>query len=107
MRFHFQMHPQGADFDDNGPNSTFKSPSNADLQHQLAIGSAIAYYHRPAGPNADSWKEPPNFFNPFWRATLYAADDDVDAYLTKAGSYADQSKALKLLIKQDGWVGTR
>lgn len=30
-----------------------------------AVGSAMAYYH-----HAGNWKEPPNFWNPFWRAKL-------------------------------------
>jgi hypothetical protein len=52
-----------------------------------ALGTGVAYYHRGA-----HWKEPPNFFNPFWRATLMAADvdlqaqDDVPATLVAAGN---------------------
>jgi len=38
------------------------------------VSTAIAYYHRPG-----HWKEPPNFFNPFWRATLVRADIDDDS----------------------------
>lgn len=30
-----------------------------------AVARALAYYHRPG-----NWQEPPNFFNPFWRAKL-------------------------------------
>lgn len=32
---------------------------------KVAVARALAYYHRPGG-----WKEPPNFFNPHWRAKL-------------------------------------
>ena len=34
-----------------------------------ALRGHHAYYHR-----AGHWKEPPNFYNPFWRATLYKPD---------------------------------
>lgn len=32
---------------------------------KVAVARALAYYHRPG-----SWQEPPNFFNPHWRAKL-------------------------------------
>lgn len=32
---------------------------------KVAVARALAYYHRPG-----AWKEPPNFFNPHWRAKL-------------------------------------
>ncbi len=91
----------GSDVDLNGPRSTFKSPSGADLQHQTALSSAIVYYHRPG-----AWKEPPNFFNPFWRATLYAADkEDLKQYLTVAG-FPQHGDTVQRLLDLN-WVGTR
>jgi hypothetical protein len=68
---------------------------------QVALGSSIVYYHRPG-----AWAEPPNFLNPFWRATLYAADDDVAQELSKAG-YTEQSDAVNRLMKQGLKVVTR
>ncbi len=47
------------------------------LSFSLATG--LAYYHRgdPRGPNNTGHaREPPNFLNPFWRATLVAGDVD-------------------------------
>lgn len=37
-----------------------------------AIARAQAYYHRPG-----NWAEPPNLFNPFWRARLAPIDEGV------------------------------
>lgn len=67
---------------------------------QLALSSAIAYYHRP-----NAWKEPPNLWNPFWRATLVAPDDDLAKYVAKAG-YAPEADAMKRLLKA-GMAGTQ
>ncbi len=59
-----------------------------DANVQTSIAAGIAYYHRPG-----HWKEPPNFFNPFWRATIMASDlldrqslTDVPASLDAAGA---------------------
>jgi hypothetical protein len=68
---------------------------------QVALGSSIVYYHRP-----DAWIEPPNLFNPFWRATLYAADDDAAKELQKAG-LGQQSTAVQGLLDQGLKVVTR
>lgn len=37
-----------------------------------AVARALVYYHRPG-----NWKEPPNFFNPFWRARLAPVQDGL------------------------------
>ncbi len=44
---------------DNGPADV------APWKSMLAVSQGLAYYHRPG-----DWKEPPNFYNPFWRAKL-------------------------------------
>jgi hypothetical protein len=70
------------------------------------LSSAIAYYHRPGrleGPGG--WKEPPSLWNPFWRATLVAPDDDLPKYVQKAG-YAEEADAMKRLLKA-GLAGTQ
>ncbi len=36
-----------------------------------AIAGGMAYYHKPKKGNSDAWKEPPSFWNPFWRAKLH------------------------------------
>jgi len=38
-----------------------------------AVSRALAYYHRPG-----NWQEPPNFFNPFWRAKLAPVEPGLD-----------------------------
>ncbi len=67
---------------------------------QVVLSSAMAYYHRPG-----TWKEPPTLWNPFWRATLTAPDDDLDKYIGKAG-YSPQADTMKRLLKA-GMAGTR
>jgi hypothetical protein len=47
-----------------------------DRQVGSAFAAGIAYYHR-----RDHWKEPPNLFNPFWRAGLVRGDVDEQARL--------------------------
>jgi hypothetical protein len=86
--FHFSQSGGGADY-------------KPDPFKQVAVGSSIVYYHRP-----DAWAEPPNLFNPFWRATLYAADDDVAKELQKAG-LSDQSTAVQGLLDNGLKVVTR
>lgn len=38
-----------------------------------AVARALAYYHRPG-----DWQEPPNFFNPYWRAKLAPVEPGLD-----------------------------
>lgn len=62
-------------------------------QQPQSIAAGMAYYHRPG-----HWKEPPNLFNPYWRATLVRANiddswaDDVKKSVTP--QYADTLKEL-------------
>jgi hypothetical protein len=53
------------------PFMTSKAP-----RKQAAISTAITYYHRHMEDPSLAWKEPPNLFNPYWRATLVAPDVD-------------------------------
>ena len=46
------------------------------MDQQAALATAITYYHRNMADAPRSWEEPPNFFNPYWRATLVPADID-------------------------------
>jgi hypothetical protein len=43
----------------------------ADISRQVGYSTGITYYHR-----AGHWKEPPNLFNPYWRAGITRADTD-------------------------------
>jgi hypothetical protein len=66
-----------------------------DLRHRaaqgraVALGSALTYYHRGGG----HFREPPNFLNPFWRATLVASDVD-EAYPVRGKDAEDTLRAL-------------
>jgi hypothetical protein len=72
---------------------------SADKQQVLATG--ITYYHRHMQNAAQSWSEPPNFFNPYWRATLVPADIDGNGNLALAGG------ALGLGLKLAGFKGVQ
>lgn len=93
MRFNFSLRGPGATFDSRG----LQSSSGADLSQSAAVATGIAYYHGtpPPGLNGQHFREPPNFLNPFWRATLVAGDvdeparcagNDVSATLLQGGS---------------------
>jgi hypothetical protein len=59
-----------------------------------SLSAGIAYYHRPG-----HWKEPPNMFNPYWRASLVRANVD-DTWQADVGSSIAPSNraALDLLV---------
>lgn len=94
LRFDFHFTPEGAEFDNGGrkPNGKVqKGLSNKALEpytRQVALSAGLAYYHRHGHA-----KEPPNFFNPFWRATLIPggidSKDDIGT-----GTGGDEVKAL-------------
>ncbi|WP_395836545.1 pilus assembly protein TadG-related protein [Cystobacter fuscus] len=70
LRFNFQFSPaRTSSFDNRG--LTLASGTDISVQYSLATG--LAYYHRRG-----RWNEPPNLWNPFWRATLASADVDAD-----------------------------
>jgi hypothetical protein len=65
--YHFVPSGQGATTDFRAKHAV------AGIQPELqAVSAAMAYYHRP-----NHWKEAPNFFNPYWRATLVRANIDA------------------------------
>lgn len=70
FRFRFDPAGQGTTFDNRGLRLT----DGTNISRAVALSSGIAYYHRVG--DAERWKEPPNFLNPFWRATLVGADVD-------------------------------
>lgn len=61
LMFRFRFTPTGEKFDNRG----LKLSNGQNISNQILLASGITYYHRPG-----HWKEPPNFFNPFWRGTL-------------------------------------
>lgn len=56
-----------------------------------AVSKAMAYYHHPG-----NWKEPPNLWNPFWRAKLHPYDSGDLVHLIMAGG----AEAITLLLFQ-------
>jgi hypothetical protein len=81
--FRFRLTPQNPDTEFSNNGLTLMDGTN--ISRQTAIASGLAYYHR-----ASYWQEPPNFLNPYWRATLVPISLDVgggrtDTALTAAG----------------------
>lgn len=90
LRFNFQFSPaRTSSFDNRG--LTLASGTDISVQYSLATG--LAYYHRRG-----RWNEPPNLWNPFWRATLASADVDAsgnaDVERTVGGPAAQAYNAL-------------
>ncbi len=78
LAFKFRFTPTGKTFDmkhGRGPNGgallVRNGAGTADISRQMGYSTGITYYHR-----ANNWAEPPNLFNPFWRAGLTRADTD-------------------------------
>jgi len=94
FRFRFTPENDGVTFDNRGIQLT----NGEDISKATALSAGIAYYKR-AGPY---WREPPNFLNPFWRATLVSAQtdaqgkQDIENVLREAAPFsADVYKALE------------
>lgn len=90
LQFNFQFSPlRTSSFDNRG--QTLADGTDISVQSSLATG--LAYYHRRG-----RWNEPPNLWNPFWRATLVSADIDdsgnADVARTLGGPAAQAYNAL-------------
>ncbi|WP_317987915.1 pilus assembly protein TadG-related protein [Hyalangium gracile] len=76
--FHFRFTPESnGRFDNHG----WTLANGTDISVQSALGTGLAYYHRPG-----HWNEAPNLWNPFWRATLVSADIDKAGDLRRGGT---------------------
>jgi hypothetical protein len=99
FNFAFDTGTPGTEFDNGSLKGDMKTRSGDSLKRQVVVSAGIAYYHRPyvAATGGGGFKEPPNFLNPFWRATLVPVDDDIDARLDSAGyaEHADLVRALR------------
>lgn len=77
-------------------------------RNQVALSAGIVYYHRPrAAGQGGGWREPPNFLNPFWRATLVSPEgstDDRPAASLEAAGFSEHGRALREL-EQAGYRG--
>jgi len=76
FRFRFTPESNGT-FDSHG----LHLADGTDISVQAALATGLAYYHRRG-----RWNEPPNLWNPFWRATLVAADIDTGGDLRRGGT---------------------
>ncbi len=72
---------------------TVNTVADAQFRNQIgALSGAMAYFHKPSG-NGDSDAEPPNFWNPFWRAKLHpVAEQDARESLA-----ADDPESLRAI----------
>jgi hypothetical protein len=77
LRFNFRFSNEDREFDNNG----WQLGNGTDISVQQALATGLAYYHRRG-----FWREPPNLWNPFWRATLVAADVDNGGDMRRGGS---------------------
>lgn len=76
FNYRFSASGSGTDFDLKQEGGTPAS------KLQAAVATGLVYYHRAGGDERigwEHWKETPNFYNPFWRATLIATDVDERA----------------------------
>lgn len=69
--FDFNQDGSGVTFDNTG--LKLVSQGGQDISHATALSAGLAYYHRVG----HGYKDPPNFLNPFWRATLVGAAVDL------------------------------
>lgn len=104
FNFKFLSSGSGKKFDNRGLKLT--SQGNADISHATALSAGIAYYHRR---NDGTYREPPNFLNPFWRATLTRANIDLqdgdisDISSTLGASNLSQAKDVAEALNNAGY----
>ncbi|MHB1843474.1 MAG: TadE/TadG family type IV pilus assembly protein [Deltaproteobacteria bacterium] len=61
-------------------------------KQMLAASQGLAYYHRPG-----DWTEPPNFYNPFWRAKLHPFAKGDLAKLLGLAKYTEAARTAAAL----------
>ncbi|WP_141618498.1 pilus assembly protein TadG-related protein [Myxococcus sp. AB036A] len=95
--FRFRFSGAGSEYD----NRSFQMADGTPNDVQTAMATGIAYYHRGRSLGFNHWSEPPNLLNPYWRATLVAADTDEsgldDAESTLGLSAPAAARALRAL----------
>lgn len=94
LAFNFRFTPAGKELElgrqVGEANQSIILRDGTDISRQTALSTGIAYYHRGRDPitGRDHFREPPNLFNPFWRAGLTRADID-DAARGPGGDIGD------------------
>ena len=86
LMFNFRLGAKSETFDNRGIKLT---SDGTDISKATALSTGIAYYKR----EGDFWQEPPNFLNPFWRATLVSAHVDKDGEDTDVAQVLGKSNA--------------
>ncbi|NVJ02343.1 pilus assembly protein [Myxococcus sp. AM009] len=98
--FRFRFAGTETEFDNSSPLGRVRPTGREDVhRNQVALSAGQVYYHRPAGQGG-GWREPPNFLNPFWRATLVSAEgarDDRPADSLSAAGFSGHARALREL----------
>lgn len=69
--FTARIRPSGATEEFRNTGLVTGPPGNINISRQTVVAAGLAYYHRMG-----HWKEPPNLFNPYWRATLVSPGID-------------------------------
>ena len=100
--FTFKFANQETEFDNAAPLGRIQPTGLEDVQrNQVALAAGLAYYHRPRPAAAGGgWEEPPNFLNPFWRATLVSTEgarDDKPARSLQQAGFTEHAEALRRL----------
>ncbi|MCE9669220.1 pilus assembly protein [Myxococcus stipitatus] len=108
FRFRFSQESD-TEFDNAIPLGRSRPTGRESVQrNQVALSAGIVYYHRPyAAAAGGGWREPPNFLNPFWRATLVSAegaDDDKPANSLSTAGFAEHARVLREL-EEAGYRG--
>ncbi|NOK34534.1 pilus assembly protein [Corallococcus exercitus] len=102
LLFTFKFANKEKEFDNAAPLGRIQPTGREDVQrNQVALSAGLAYYHRPR-PAAvgGGWEEPPNFLNPFWRATLVSTEgarDDKPAQSLQQAGFSEHADALRRL----------
>jgi hypothetical protein len=102
FRFRFTDHSEST-FDNASPLGRIRPSGRESVErNQVALSAGIAYYHRPRpAAQGGGWREPPNFLNPFWRATLVSPEgsrDDRPADSLERAGFVDHATALRGLV---------
>lgn len=104
LNFNFRFTAAGPGERYQGGSPTEPDMVSQELREQVVMSSAIAYYHRNSGAPGDPgvrYREPPNFFNPFWRATLISGHIYEDA---AKGTGAPPETAFSSVLKLNGYT---
>ncbi|MBX5480572.1 MAG: hypothetical protein IRZ16_01805 [Myxococcaceae bacterium] len=97
FRFRFRPTGPGEQYDPRGIVLRSANGGGLDISKQTAVSTAITYYHRGSdvGLFGAHWREPPNFLNPFWRATLVPSTVEGSSMMYEGGGDDDIRKVLQ------------